>query len=221
MKLFNYILYENGHNKLNIYLKENLMKKLSFTLLIIFEIILFIKVVICIFAKQWTELYLSLLTIIIFLMPFLITYISKKKKVNLPYNFNLVSIIFIFLALYLGEILNFYDKFWFWDLFLHSVFGFYVVIISYHLIEGVIINSTKTSKKRFLFIKTLFSFSFTVTLGVLWELFESAGDLLANSQMVKGGLEDSASDLLVKIIAAFVTSIYYHIKLNNKLKKDN
>lgn len=197
------------------------MKKLSFTLLILFEIILFIKVVLCIFSRQWTELYLSLLTIVVLLMPFLITYLSKKKKLNLPYNFNLVSIIFIFLALYFGEILNFYDQFLWWDLFLHTVFGFYVVIISYHLIEVVIINSTKTSKKRFLFIKTLFSFSFTVTLGVLWELFESAGDLLVNSQMVKGGLEDSASDLLVKIIAAFFTSIYYHHKLKNKIKKDN
>ncbi|MDF2675939.1 MAG: hypothetical protein K0Q97_229 [Bacillota bacterium] len=192
------------------------MKKLSFAMLILFEIILFIKAVLCIFTKQWSEFYLSLLTIVLLLMPFLITYISKKKKVNLPNSFNLVSTIFIFLALYLGEILNFYDIIRWWDLLLHAIFGFYLVIISYHLIDGVIVHTTKTSKKRLLFVKTIFSFSFTVTLGVLWELFEAAGDFLVNSHMVKGGLEDSASDLLVKIIAAFFTSLYYHHKLKNK-----
>lgn len=43
-------------------------------------------------------------------------------------------------------------------------------------------------------------------------MFEFVGDYLFKTSMVKGGLEDTSTDLLVKIIAAFITSIIYYFR---------
>lgn len=188
------------------------MNKLSKTLLILFELILIFNSILYYNSKQRTEFYLSLLTILLLLMPFVFSHIAYKKKLQLPHSFKLVFLIFIFLALYLGEILNFYDILWWWDLMLHGVFGFYIVTISYYLLEEFCINSFNVSINRLLLFKTLFSFCLAVSLGVIWELLESTGDYFFNSKMVKGGLEDTAGDLIVKMIAAFIASVYYHFK---------
>ncbi|WP_192875367.1 hypothetical protein [Clostridium taeniosporum] len=58
----------------------------------------------------------------------------------------------------------------------------------------------------------IFAFNFSITLGTLWEMVEFLGDYLFKLNMVNGGLEDTASDLLIKILFAFITSIicYYN-----------
>ncbi len=42
-------------------------------------------------------------------------------------------------------------------------------------------------------------------------MFEFTGDYLFESSMVKGGLEDTSTDLIIKIVVSFITSMicYY------------
>lgn len=157
-------------------------------------------------------LILSLLSIVCISLPFIITHVAEKKKLLLPSSFNLISVLFLFAALYLGEINDFYNKYWWWDLSLHAIFGSYTVILSLHVLQGVIRREIEVSKNRFAMFSVIFAFSFAVTLGTFWEMFEFLGDLLFKTGMVKGGLEDTATDILVKIAAAFVTSAYYYFK---------
>lgn len=154
----------------------------------------------------------SLLAFISIAIPFIISYVANKKKIKLPVTFKFVSILFIFAAQYFGEIHNFYTKIWWWDLLLHSIFGFYSVIIFVHITKNVIRKEEDVSYKRYNMVTSLFAFNFAVTLGTLWEMFEFSGDFLFNTGMIKGGLEDTATDLLVKIAAAFLTSIFYYYK---------
>ena len=143
--------------------------------------------------------------------------LSNKKKIVLPSSFEFISLLFILLSLYFGEINKFYTIFWWWDLFLHGMFGSYAVIIALHLVQGIIIKEKNTTEQRFTIFTLIFAFSFSITLGTLWEMVEFLADYFFKTDMANGGLEDTATDLLIKIFCAFITLIIcYHRKLKNK-----
>ncbi|BCZ45894.1 hypothetical protein psyc5s11_19610 [Clostridium gelidum] len=57
----------------------------------------------------------------------------------------------------------------------------------------------------------------SITLGTLWEMIEFLADYFFKADMVNGGLEDTATDLLIKIFFAFITSIiWYYRKMKKK-----
>ena len=176
------------------------------------EILIIVTSVISISANDWKTLKLSLITIVLLVLPFIITYASNKKKLLLPPGFQLISLIFIFLALYFGEINDFYMKILWWDLILHVAFGSYMVIISLYLMKGVIKKEKDASQKIFVLFAAIFAFSISIALGTMWELFEYGVDYFFKTGMVKGGLEDTSSDLFIKILASFITSTIYYYK---------
>jgi hypothetical protein len=197
---------------------NNKNSKLTIGIAGIFEIILIVTAILNIISRQWKDLGSVVLAIVSIILPFIVTIIANKKNIVLPSSFQLISVIFILLALYFGELMKFYDKFWWWDLLLHSIFGSYAVIVALHLIEGIIIKKKEVTKKRFITFTVIFAFCFSITLGTLWEVFEFLGDYFFKTNMVKGGIEDTASDLIAKIIAAFITSIICYFR---NLKKEN
>ena len=195
---------------------RNQNSKLSVGIAVLFEIILIATAITSIATRQWKNLTLSLLAIVCLTLPFLISRIAKTKNLVLPSSFQSVLLVFVFLAQYLGEIKKFYQIFWWWDLLLHALFGSYVVIIALYSLSGTIKREKEITKQRFTLFAITFAFSFSITLGTLWELFEFVGDYLFKTNMVKGGLEDTSTDLLVKVGAAFITSmICYFRSLKN------
>lgn len=155
---------------------------------------------------------LSIAAVICLLIPFLLVHAANKKKLSLPPGFQMILSLFIFSALYLGEINKFYSKFWWFDLFLHFVSGWYAVVSFLFLIKTTIKKEHGTSHRRFEFLKCICAFSFSVSLGTLWEMYEFSGDYLFGTKMVKGGLDDTATDLLIMIAAAIITSCFYYFK---------
>lgn len=190
----------------------NIYNKIATIISAIFEAIMLFTGFIALLHKDYRVVKLSLLTIFSVLIPFLLFYITKKKKLNLPITFNLFSVIFIFAAQFFGEIKSFYDKIWWWDLLLHASFGAYMVITFLHLIKGVIRREIEISRKRYVMITSLFAFCFALSLGALWEIFEFSGDFMFNTGMVKGGLNDTMTDLIVKSVAAFITALIYYLR---------
>lgn len=186
--------------------------KLASGVALLFEIVLVITAIMSISLSEWKNLAVSLLTMVCLMLPFLIAYLAKRKNIILPSGFQLLTVLFIFMAQYFGEMKKFYLKFWWWDLLLHAIFGSFAVVFALHLMKGTIIKEQDTSDQRFTLFTILFAFCFSIALGTLWEMFEFVGDYFFQAGMVKGGLEDTATDLLVKILAAFITSwiCYYH-----------
>lgn len=99
------------------------------------EIIIISTAIGSIVSRQWRNLGLLILSAVCLIIPFVIKYIANRKKVILPPNFELVAVIFIFLAQYLGEIKKIYSIFWWWDLFFHVIFGSYGVVIGLHSVK--------------------------------------------------------------------------------------
>lgn len=186
---------------------------LAIGMVVLFEIIVIASAIASIISGQWKNLGLSLLGIVCLPIPFIIAGIAAKKNILLPLSFEYIMLVFIFLAQYFGEIRGFYFKFWWWDLFLHALFGCYMVIVGLYASDGIITKKNGITEKRFTFLRVFYAFCFAIALGTLWEVFEFVGDYLVKSHMVKGGLEDTMTDLIVKILSAFITSVIFYRKL--------
>ncbi|WP_245796435.1 hypothetical protein [Domibacillus antri] len=106
------------------------------------------------------------------LFPLLIT-IFTKIQFSLP----LVSfyILFLFGSQYLGAISNWYGIEW-WDTFLHAVSGVLLVFIGMALYDHAIPKSIGNAVSFWFII--LFTVSFAVFGGTLWEVYEFAVDQL-------------------------------------------
>ena len=149
---------------------------------------------------QWMILFVSALA---FAVTFLPAILARNLDLHLPMEFELFLTVFIYAAIFLGEIKSFYAKFWWWDLGLHALsgiaLGFTGFVILYTLYQRSRISATA-------FSIALFSFSFGLALGTVWEIFEFAMDSLFGLNMQKTGLRDTMWDLIVDGLGSFLTA---------------
>ena len=162
------------------YYKEEENKKVA-----IFYTVLRFLVILClireIFMGNYHNVFLCLLTLILFLIPF---FIEDKLKVTIPNVLEIIILLFIFSAEILGEIQNFYNIIPNWDTILHTLNGFLAAAIGFSLID--ILNRTdKFHIKLSPIFVALVAFSFSMTVGVIWEFFEYTADNLLRTDMQK------------------------------------
>ena len=139
-------------------------------------------------------------------------------------------IIFLYCAITLGEVRNFYYHVPHWDTILHGLsslmsgsFGFMVVDI---------LNKDKhTSFNLSPLFLAVFAFCFGCSIGTLWEIYEYSFDALLGLNMQKFRLEDGTElvghaalsdtmkDIIVDCAGALIASVigYFNLKLE-KLK---
>lgn len=170
--------------------------------------ILILAMIVAVILQKWSSVLISSVTLI---STFLSYEIEDKYKIKIPIDFQIVIIFFLFCTLFLGELGNFYELFWWWDILLHfsSAIGFGCIgfIILYYL------NRTnKISSKPFWL--ALFSFAFAVSIGAVWEIFEFSMDQIFGMNMQKSGLIDTMWDLIVDVLGALLASVvgYGYIK---------
>jgi hypothetical protein len=142
--------------------------------------------------------------------------IEKGLKVYIAPEYKIIIIIFIFLADYLGEFLNFYDLFQWWDMMLHTASGVFIALFGY---IGFYISNPLIIEKRIKInplTMVLFMIGLAVFAGVLWEMFEYAMDFYFHLNMQKSGLTDTMNDLIVATIGAVFSGMlaYRNMKHN-------
>lgn len=142
-----------------------------------------------IFLQEWNNVFLCILTLILFLVP---TVIEKRINVELPDALQIIILLFIFSAEILGEINEYYITIKHWDTILHTINGFLCAAIGFALID--ILN-----RKEFIYITlsplfvALVAFSFSMTVGVLWEFFEFGMDNILRTDMQKDVIVNTIS----------------------------
>ena len=163
-------------------------------------------VIICMVAQamhgNWENVFLCILTLVMFNVP---TLIENKLKIDFPSTLEKIVYLFIFAAEILGEIQNFYGIFKTWDTLLHTLNGFLCAAVGFSLID--IINREERFKNKLspLFL-SLVAFCFSMTVGVMWEFFEFAAD--------RYFLFDMQKDRVVDVIS----SVELNEKEENKVK---
>jgi hypothetical protein len=193
--------------------KTNNTEKILFAISYVLRFLILAETLTAAWNKNLLLLFLSAG---ILLLTFIPSFIERSYKINLPTEFELLVVLFISSSLFLGEVKKFYIKFWWWDLFLHSmsamILGFVGFLIVYILYTEKRIKTTP----RFVM---LFSFCFAVAIGALWEIVEFTIDSSLGWNMQKSGLVDTMWDLIVDAIGAFVVSLsgYFYLKRKNQL----
>lgn len=130
--------------------------------------------------KEYENAALCILSLILLFLPFII---ERRLKVDLPNTIEIIIMLFVFSAEILGEINNFYGIIPFWDTILHTLNGFLMAAIGFSLFD--ILNKNLKSIHLSPIFLCLFSFCFSMTIGIIWEFFEYGMDNTFNYDMQK------------------------------------
>ena len=163
---------------------------------------------------------------------FLPSKVEKRFHIDIPDIMEVMYFLFLFCAIYLGEVRNFYFKVPYWDMILHGfsaamlgAFGF--IIVNF-------LNDTEKLNIRLTpFFVSLFAFCFAVTCGAIWEIYEFVADGLLGTNMQKfitadgmvmtgrDAVSDTMEDMIVDTCGALVVTVagYYHLCLQGKRTK--
>ncbi len=123
---------------------------------------------------------MCIISLFLFILPYVL---ERKFKINFPSKLEIIVFVFIFAAEILGEINNFYGKVPLWDTVLHTVSGFLCASVGFSLIY-LLNQKIKFIKLSPLFV-ALVSFCFSMTIGIVWELFEYGMDSIFKIDMQK------------------------------------
>ena len=152
-----------------------------------------------------------------------------KKRINLqiPSNMLIIYAIFLYCAIYLGEVRSFYYNVPHWDTILHTFSGAMLGALGFSFISFLNKTDSVPINLSPLFV-TVFTFCFAITLGVIWEIYEFTIDSILKTNMQKFALEDgelligsaalldTMKDLIVDTIGAFSMSVIGYISLKYK-----
>ncbi len=137
----------------------------------------------------------------------------RRLAFAIPVEFQIAGILFMFAAIFLGEVRGYYERIWWWDLALHGSAGLMLGTIGFLLVYFLNESRTIQLHMRPAFV-AFFAFCFAMTIGVLWEVFEFSMDRLFGLQMQKpmfgdpSGLTDTMWDLIVDGIGALLVCLW-------------
>lgn len=144
-------------------------------------------------SREFENLFLCILTLILFLIP---SFIEKKVHIDIPDTLETIILLFIYAAEILGEIREYYILFPYWDTILHTMNGFLAAAIGFSLIDILNKNDKFSISLSPLFV-ALVAFCFSMTIGVIWEFFEFGADQILGTDMQKDTYLNSFQSVLL------------------------
>lgn len=163
------------------------------------------------------------LATLILLSTFLPALFARRINVHIPPEFEVLTIAFIFASLFLGEARDYYSRFWWWDIALHTTSGGLLGVLGLLLVY--VLNETPRIDlhMRPAFV-ALFAFCFALAVGAAWEIFEFSVDQFFGMNMQKpmlgdpSGLTDTMVDLMVDALGALLVAVagYFYMARGNE-----
>lgn len=151
----------------------------------------------------------SVLTAVVIALVVIPAYVMRQQRVYVPPEFQFIAIAFVFLTLFLGSAGDFYYRFWWWDMVLHAGSGFLLGIVGW-IVMFLLLQTDRLPRAVGPALVCVFAISFSVTLGVLWEIVEYIVDSLfpsINMMSQESGVNDTMQDLIVNTIGAITVGL--------------
>lgn len=150
------------------------------------------------FVRNWPLAFVSLATLLLSMAPVLV---ARWAQIHIPPSFIAAIVIFIGSTLFLGEVFDFYNRFWWWDVAMHagSAVGFGLIgfVLVFMMFQG-----DRYAAPHYAI--AFFAFCFALAIGSIWEIFEFAMDQLFGLNMQKSGLVDTMGDLIMNALGALI-----------------
>lgn len=152
--------------------------------------------------------------------------VTRKFSLEVPDKIYYLYVVFLYSAIYLGEVRDFYYVVPSWDTILHSMSGLMLGFLGFSLVD--ILNTSNKRVQLSPFFVAIFAFAFAITVGVIWEVYEFSADSIFGTNMQKYKLQDGTEligreavkdtmeDLIVDAISAFIASAIGYISLKYK-----
>ncbi len=167
-----------------------------------------------------------LLGIVVMMLP---SIIERRWSVPIPNFIYVLYYIFLYCAVFLGEVLSFYYRIAHWDTILHIFSGAMLGSLGFVLVR-ILNDYAGTHVKLSPFFIALFAFCFALALGAVWEIYEFTIDSTMQLNMQKylteagepligrAALMDTMQDLICDAGAALAVSIAGYISLKKEMK---
>ena len=157
----------------------------------------------------------SLLGIVVMFLPDLF---ERRFNMDIPSYLVIMYLIFLYCAIFLGEVRSFYYDIPYWDMILHGFSAAMLGLFGYSVIFLLNANKNVPLQLSPAFM-CLFAFTFALMCGVLWEIYEFTFDGLWGMNMQKfmaqdgtmfigrAALADTMEDLVVDTIGAGIVCL--------------
>lgn len=188
---------------------EKRVRLIHLAILMVLQAIMAVELVFLILDQQWLHVFLVVSLMAAILSPVLL---KERLPAPIPPEIQILAVLFIFAALFLGEVRDYYERFWWWDMVLHGTAGLLLGLLGFLIVYILNEDRHVNMHMRPSFL-ALFAFSFSQCLGALWEIFEFAMDQIFGMNMQKpmlgdpSGLTDTMWDLIVNAIGAAIISL--------------
>lgn len=161
--------------------RELYANKATLTVYLVLRVVVLLTLVRAFLRGEFESVLLCGLTLGLLILPSIFT---RRLNIELPSTLEVIILLFIFAAEILGEINSFYIRVPNWDTMLHTMNGFLCAAIGFALVD-MLNRSDRFSFKLSPVYLALVAFCFSMTVGVLWEFFEYAGDHFLGFDMQK------------------------------------
>jgi len=169
-----------------------------------------LEIIAAVITARWTAAFVAAGTLGLSMTPL---FVASRLHIRLPPSIISVAVAFVFATLFLGEVFDFYERLWWWDIALHGLsavgFGIAGFLFVFILFEGDRYAAPPWAMG-------LLAASIGIMIGVLWEIFEFAMDQTFGMNMQKSGLRDTMGDLIVDVIGSGVGGIMGALYLRGK-----
>lgn len=158
---------------------------------------------------------------------FLPSILERRLNLAVPNFMFVLYVIFLYAAIFLGEVRSFYYRVPHWDLILHGFSGLMFGALSFSVIT--LLNDIESIETHLspAFV-AVFAFTFALSMGVIWEIYEFAVDGIFGLNMQKyltetgeplvgrAALMDTMLDLIVDAIGALIMAVIGYISLKHE-----
>lgn len=188
------------------------MKKINYLIKII---LVFAGILFSISTMMNADLYGTLIRLSI--IPLALLPNIAKKKIKITEKVEFVYLLFLFVAHFLGSIVNLYYQISWYDTFVHYLSGWVTAFLGY-----IIYVKGKERSKAFEF---LFIISFSALIAISWETFEFVCDQLFQKDaqnVITTGVTDTMIDMIVALLGSITVEVLAFIKngLLSKFKRE-
>lgn len=151
---------------------------------------------------------------------------SRQFKVELPTALYVMYIVFLYAAIFLGEVRSYYYKFPSWDNILHTFSSIMTGCLGFMLVA--LLNRSERAKLNLSpFFVAMFAFCFSLTVGTVWEIYEFLSDAILKTNMQKfmtaegvilsghEAIVDTMHDFMIDALGALIASIAGYFSLRS------
>ena len=183
------------------------VRRAHLTIVTVLQLVIAAQVILLLLRGEWPAA-----VFVTGIMTLTLAPVVLRMPVDIPSEIQIVAVLFVFATLFLGEVRDYYERFWWWDAILHTTSGLLLGMLGFMFVYMLNEDRHVDLHMRPSFV-ALFAFFFAVALGAIWEIFEFGMDRYLGTNMQPAtpgdpsGLSDTIHDLIVDTLGAAVVAL--------------